>query len=473
MKRKIKTFIAASLVLFLCLSVLPVHSLVLAQRPLPPSIPKVALYAIKNGKTWEDYTETDLQEIGCRYSEVPYDFPYLSELNTADKFLNFLNKLKGTKCELLAGRYLGVWYEMFYVLRARKDYSRITIFGPDDEKYSFDICIIGKDKGEYCELSGSFVNTTADLWEIQASNVFGEKERLFFYLATDDFNEFNAALSRFAGFILYEDANVYSTFKEGVSPLTQNFAFFSSPSFCVNQLGLESLLKDIKNKVAVWPLDPIGLTENFLRFVKTLFSSQDIETDLFLKEVISRRQITPYIALKLKGGGMNLGISNLDVITNVATSGYAVCQFSTTTLLSEVTNYSNESWSGGNVLLSISSIENPNNRQERQLSLGTINAFTSKNYSMDWLPTATGFYSFQAALDVSDGFSNDNSASIMVEVLSPRKCEEIGASKKYYCHVGFCYECPRTTVPPSKTCKLVPNSVCEVKNIPCKPKGKE
>mgnify|MGYP001773190309 CR=1 FL=1 len=461
MEKRFRNFITLSSLILILISVLGVYKIFLNAQA---SEPLIRFFVIKNPeKTWDDYTETDLQEIGCRASESNNrDFPRISDLIDADTFLSFYNWFKETNCFT---RPLGALNKMFYVLRVRQDYPYVTIWNREtEESENFDIRTVpgAQRKGNYYEIGGPLNDEALrGLYEFTVANSSPgpSAERLSFYLATKDLSEFNASLLNFAGFIFYKNGEL-STSKENVqSPYTANFTYFSSPSFCSEDYT--GNLKDTLNRLSIRPTDPISLTNPPVNFPKTLFSSQNVTTSLYLIESNSRRQITPGILLSILGGGRNIGVSDL-----VVNYGRPVCLGSTTTLIAQVTNYANDSCSSGRLTLSVNGSSNTQN-------LGTLEAFSSKNYSMNWSPTATGTYTFQASLsDLGDcdRYIDDNSMATNVYVYDQESCP---TPTNYFCHVGFCYLCPGGVLPPSRSCELRPNSECEAHNVPCKAKIKE
>jgi hypothetical protein len=446
---------------------------------LAQSIPAVSLYVITGASsTWDNYRESDLREIGCRLSEFSQGLKPLSDFKTPEDFITFGNSLQNSPC---ATRPLGAvskyrlgndFASMYYVLRVKKDNPWISIWDINGRKVSdFDIrsVTITKDKGSYYELSGSLnPNAAIDLWSIDVKRSQSEPriDTLQFYLASEDLNDFKAELKRFAGFLFFRNGDGdYTTSKSDIlSPSTLNFSFFTGPAFCSQRY--EGWLEKSSNRISYSPLSSIALNSQPTNFSKTFFASQNASTSLWLAENQSRRQLTPQISLSMIGsGGLNLGITDINISGNVATSGYATCLDNDVELIAEVSNNSDQDYRGGdNITFSV-------NGWRKTRRLESIGAFKSKTYSEIWRPQATGTYTYTATINVSDSFPDDNSASLTFKVYSQEECQP--AATKYYCHYGFCYRCPQGVLPPSRSCELRPNQECISNNVPCEAKVRE
>jgi hypothetical protein len=443
---------------------------------LAQNTPAISLYVITGAtSTWDNYKESDLREIGCRLSEFSQGLRPLSDFKTPEDFLSFKNSLQNSPC---ATRPLGAvskyrigndFASMYYVLRVKKDNPWVSIWDVNGRKVSdFDIrhTTSTKDKGSYYELSGSLnPNAAIDLWSIDVRSAQGGPivDTLQFYLASEDLNDFRAELKKFAGFVFFRNGD-YTTSKSDIpSPSTLNFSFFSGPSFCSQRY--EGWLEKSSNRISYSPLSSVVLNSQPTNFSKTFFASQNVSSSLWLAENQSRRQLTPHISLSMiGGGGLNLGITDINIRGNVATSGYATCLGNDVELIAEVSNTSDQDYEGGdNITFSVDG-------WKKTKPLGSIGAFKSKTYSEIWRPEATGTYTYTATINVSDAFSEDNSASLTFRVYSKEECP---AATKYYCHYGFCYRCPQGVLPPSRSCELRPNQECILNNVPCEAKVRE
>ena len=443
---------------------------------LAQSTPAISLYVITGStSTWDNYRESDLREIGCRLSEFSQGLKPLSDFKTPEDFLAFKNSLQNSPCTT---RPLGAvskyrlgndFTSMYYVLRVKKDNPFISIWDANGRKVSdFDIrnVTVTKYEGSYYELSGSLnPNAAIDLWSIDVKRTQNGPivDTLQFYLASEDLNDFKAELKKFAGFLFFRNGD-YTTSKSDISsPSTLNFSFFTGPAFCSQRY--EGWLEKSSHKISYSPLSSVALNSQPTNFSKTFFASQNASSSLWLAENQSGRQLTPQIFLSMIGsGGLNLGITDIDIRVNVATSGYATCLGNDVELIAEVSNTSNQDYVGGdNITFSVDG-------WSKSKPLGFIGAFKSKTYFEIWRPQATGTYTYTATINVSDSFPEDNSASLTFRVYSQEECP---AATKYYCHYGFCYRCPQGVLPPSRSCELKPNQECISNNVPCEAKVRE
>lgn len=458
--RKVKTYITfGTLVLLLSSLFFLTKSVILADNK-----PQIQLFAINDpNETWDSYDESKLQEIGCRSDEYQSDLPRISDLSGAQEFLDqFKHKVPASCLQRPLGIKAG---SVHYVLRVSKNNKWISFLydSDNDGRYdnieSFDIESLNNlvKKNDYYEISGSLnPESPFGRWkiEVKPTKTSATSNFIQFYTASDDLRYFNASERKFAGFLFFAgDTTSTQTYYSSIS---LSFNLYISPAFCSQDY--QALMQESSGEVSIGNNRVISLNRSPMSFYRNFYALENNATTTFwLAEVSSKRQLTPRITLSMLYGsrGLDLGITDFSISPNIAKSGYATCVNKETKLIAEVTNNSDQKSSEGDISFRVDSFSS-------STSLGNIESFSSKDYSVSWIPRATGTYRATISLQGIDDRNPDNN-NFYANIQVYDECPEVS----YYCISGFCYQCPVGVLPPSYSCQLVDNQECINAGIQC------